>query len=169
MSSQICLTRNTFLTIMMKHRIWILNKSYISVLRRKCHICTTKYILPKYEVFAKGEPPVKFLRSLPSATKLRQVIFSQASVSHSVHGGGGVCFSACWIHPQAGTPPGRYTPRQVHPQACTPPPGRYIRLGRYIPPGRYTPPSDGHCTDGTHPTGMLSRLISSCCGFFERK
>ena len=58
-----------------------------------------------------------------------------APVCHSVHRRG------AW----AGTPLGRYTPRQVHPlgryttlagtppQAGTPPPGRYM------PPGRYTP------------------------------
>ena len=46
------------------------------------------------------------------------------------------------VHPQAGTPPGRYT----HPWAGTPP--RQCMLGY------------GQQADGTHPTGM-----HSCCNF----
>ena len=64
-----------------------------------------------------------------------KVIFSQASVSHSVHSGG--------VHPRAGTPPGqvhprgRCTPWQVHPLGrCTPWAG--------TPPT--PPPHDGHCS-----------------------
>ena len=51
-----------------------------------------------------------------------------------------------FYHPQAGTPhwagtpPGRYTPRQVHPRACT-------------------PLTTVTAADGTHPTVMLSRLL----------
>ena len=48
------------------------------------------------------------------------------------------------VHPLAGTPPSRYTPRQVHP------------LGRYTiwagtPPGRYTHPLAGTPQAGTFP------------------
>ena len=59
-------------------------------------------------------------------TKFSKIMFLHLSVSHSVHRVGGT-----W----AGTPPGRYTPRQVHPR------GRYTPspLCRYTPLGRYTP------------------------------
>ena len=67
-------------------------------------------------------------------------MFSQVSVCPQ----GGVCPIACWdthplgqVYPPAGTPPGRFTPRQVHLQAGTPP-GRYTP-GRY-PPGQVHPP-----------------------------
>ena len=61
------------------------------------------------------------------------VIFSQASVSHSVHGG--VCLSACWgtTSPQAGTP------WQVHPARTGTPPWAGTPCGQVHPPGRYTP------------------------------
>ena len=83
-----------------------------------------------------------------------KVIFSQASVSHSVHRRGG-CLPQCmlgytpcrytlWqVHLHAGTPPGRYTPMQVHPHAGT-------------TPRRTGIPSTVTAADGTHPTGMLS-------------
>ena len=66
-----------------------------------------------------------------------KVIFSQASVSHSVHGGG-VCLSACWD-----TPPRAGTPQQVHPPGST-------------PSLREAHPPTVTAADCTHPTGMLS-------------
>ena len=71
-----------------------------------------------------------------------KVIFSQTSVSHSVHGGVSAWVHA-GVHPQAGTLPGkvhplgRCTPGQVHPRQYTP--GQVHLLDRYTPPGRYTP------------------------------
>ena len=76
-----------------------------------------------------------------------KVIFSQASVSHSVHGGS-VCLSACWVCPPPektlplpGSTPLRSTPRS------TPPP----------------PPPMVTAANGTHPTGMLSSLVCTHC------
>ena len=95
-----------------------------------------------------------------------KVIFSQASVSHSVHRGG--CLSQCLL---GYTPPlGRYTPWQVHPPWQVPPwagtpPSRYTPWqvyppGRYTPPGRCNPPAPPPTTvtavDGAHPTGIRS-------------
>ena len=72
-------------------------------------------------------------------TKFAKVMFLHMSVSHSVHGWGGVpgqvpllAGTPPWADtplvgtppgrytPLAGTPPGRYTPWQVHPLAGTP-------------------------------------------------
>ena len=110
-----------------------------------------------------------------------KVMFSQACVKNSVHGG--VCLSACWD-----TPPWRQTPspRSRHPsleadtslcsqtpplEADTPPPGGRHPLGRhppleadpppgYTPPWRQNPPSPSGKTataaDGTHLAGMHS-------------
>ena len=72
-----------------------------------------------------------------------KVVFSQASVSHSVHSGG-VCLSACWDTP----------PRQVHPSQAGTPPGQ-IHPSRQVQP---PPPTTVTAADGTHPTGMLSCL-----------
>ena len=81
---------------------------------------------------------MELLVFLPSATKLRRLCFLQASV----HGGGGVCLSACWDTtpyqeqtPPEQTPPGADTPQSRHP-----------------PPHRDTVTT----ADGTHPTGMHS-------------
>ena len=73
-------------------------------------------------------------------TKFAKVMFSQASVSHSVHGGG-VCPKECWdIHtpgrhptPRQKHTPWADTPRQTPPFADTP------SLGRHPLPGQ-TPP-----------------------------
>ena len=78
---------------------------------------------------------VKFL--LPSACG--KVMFSQACVKNSIHGGGGA-----WCLPLS---LGVYTPRQ------TPPP-----LGRHPP----SPPETATAADGTHPTGMHSCLVCLC-------
>ena len=101
------------------------------------------------------EELVHFYRPQRSCGK---IIFSQASVSHSVHRGG-VCLGACWdLHTPSRYPPGRYTPREgtPHPQAVHP-------LGRYIPQARTPPTGQIHpspmtvtAVDGTYPTGMLS-------------
>ena len=114
-----------------------------------------------------------------------KVIFSQACVKNSVHGGGGegVCLSACWDTPQTRHPPPRdqaHPPEQTHPrdQAHTPEqtppgtrhtphppgPGTPPPQTRHTPPQRPgTPPPPGKQTAaygqraaGTHPTGMHS-------------
>ena len=66
-----------------------------------------------------------------------QVIFSQASVSHSVHGGG-VC-TQCMLG---------YTlpPRQVPP-------------GRYTPPGQVYPPGQVHPFGQVHPPWQVHPLL----------
>ena len=78
------------------------------------------------------------------------LLFSQASVSHSVHGGGCLLQCMLWYTPQAGTLQGGTPPMQVHPwtgthprqvpsqhvhpQAGTPPPPGYVHpLDRYTP------------------------------------
>ena len=91
------------------------------------------------------EELVHFYRPQRSCGK---IIFSQASVSHSVHRGG-VCLGACWdLHTPSRYPPGRYTPwaGTPHPPGSTPP-------GQVHPPGRYPPnwadtplPHDSHCS-----------------------
>ena len=61
-------------------------------------------------------------------TKFAKAMFLHLSVSHSVHRGGYLGrYPPGQVHP-----PGQAHPGQVHPQAGTP-------LGRYTPPGRYTP------------------------------
>ena len=91
-----------------------------------------------------------------------KVIFLHLSVIHSVHGGEGVCLSACWdtTPPRPGRHPlgpGRHPPgsgrhpqtRQTPPDQVDPPgPGRH-------PPGKHTP-AYGLPAAGTHPTGMHS-------------
>ena len=67
-------------------------------------------------------------------------MFLHLSVSHSVHRG-----EYLGRYPQAGIPPGRYTPRQVHLPLTGPgtPTSRYTPLGPGTPPsplGRGTPP-----------------------------
>ena len=87
-----------------------------------------------------------------------KVIFSQASVSHSVHRGMVSASMHAGIHPPKVTPPtppstyplGRYPPGRY-----TPPPPAGTPLGRYTQPGMYTPgqvhpldrytPHDSHC------------------------
>ena len=85
------------------------------------------------------EELVHFYRPQRSCGK---IIFSQASVSHSVHRGG-VCLGACWdLHTPSRYPPGRYTPSGRY----TPPPRQYTPWAgtspRQVPPqlSRYTPP-----------------------------
>ena len=90
-----------------------------------------------------------------------KVIFSEACIKNSVHGGG----VPGQVPPPAGTPP-----RQAHP------PGRYTPQGRYTPragtppwagtpPDRYTPQQCmlgySQQAGGTHPTGMHSFSICS--------
>ena len=84
-----------------------------------------------------------------------KVIFSQASVSHSVHRGG--CLSQCllgytpplgrytpWqVHPPWQVPLWAGTPQQVHPLAGIPP--RQVYPSRQVQPPR-PPPHDGHCS-----------------------
>ena len=67
-----------------------------------------------------------------------KVIFSQASVSHSVHGGASTSVHA-GIHP----PPGKHTPPpwEAHPPGSTHP---------------WEAPPTVTAADGTHRTGMLS-------------
>ena len=84
-----------------------------------------------------------------------KVIFSQVCVKNSVHGGEGVCLSACWdTHPpppRADTPLGADTPLDQ-----TPPPGTRHPPGTR-PPGPGTPldqaPSSrpGRSPPGTRP------------------
>ena len=71
-------------------------------------------------------------------TKFAKVMFLLLSVSHSVHGGGGVCPSACWDTPpdQRQTPPG-----------ATPPPGADTPLHSACWEIREQ-------AGGMHPTGM---------------
>ena len=63
-----------------------------------------------------------------------------------------------YTHPWAGTPPGRYPPRQVHP------PGRYTPQVGTHPLGRYTPRQCmlgyGQQAGATHPTGMHSSFFN---------
>ena len=113
-----------------------------------------------------------------------KVIFSEACVKNSVHGGGGYLGRySPWdqVPPRPGTPPGRYTPSdqvhppgsytpqdQVHPQDQVPP-GQVHNLDQVHPqrPGtppqtRYTPKHSGRYgkqAGSTHPTGMHSCLI----------
>ena len=66
---------------------------------------------------------------LPSATKLRQVMFLHLSVSHSVHRG--VCLSACWdTHNPGQTPPWADTLLGRHPPLADTPADVYCS-GRY--------------------------------------
>ena len=95
-----------------------------------------------------------------------KVIFSQACVKNSVHGGG-VCLSACWDTPQEHTPPRtRHTPREQTPRERTAPgvdPPDQAPPGSR-PPWEQTPPPPagkqtaayGQLAAGTHPTGMHS-------------
>ena len=97
-----------------------------------------------------------------------KVIFSQASVSHSVQGG---CIPACTgaDTPQADTPPGRHPPG--HPWADTPqgrhPPGRQPprqtpqadNLGQGSPPSRL--PLGRH-PQADNPPGQTHPLSSAC-------
>ena len=77
-------------------------------------------------------------------------------VCHSVHGGGGVCLSACWDMPPGpgttplgpGTPSGPCTP-QHHAPPSTEHAGRYSQ-----------------CVGGTHPTGLQSCLLKNICLLF---
>ena len=106
-----------------------------------------------------------------------KVIFSEACVKNSVHGGG-VEYLGKYppgrYTPQAGTSPGRYTPLagtppgQVHStqgrytHLAGTPPGRYTQPragtppGRYNPPGRYTHPGQVHPRAGTPTPGRYT-------------
>ena len=119
---------------------------------------------------------LKWIRLLPSATKLRRLCFYTCLSVILFTGVGGVPGQ---VAPPAGTPPSRYAPQQVPPWAGTPPrqvhpPDRYTPRqvhppagtpprSRYIPPGRYTPPPTPRQTatvaDGTHPTGKHSCFV----------
>ena len=88
-----------------------------------------------------------------------KVIFSQASVSHSVHGGGRIPACTRWsvsqhasggvAHPSDRHPRGRHPPGQTSPKSIPP-------LGRHPSPRESTPPPAATAADGTHTTGMLS-------------
>ena len=84
---------------------------------RSSHVLLTKLLAVKYKY-------------LPSATKLRQVIFLQASVIHSVHRG------VCQIPPRQTSPgqkpPARHFPGQTPPWADTPP--HPVHAGIHPPP-----------------------------------
>ena len=117
-----------------------------------------------------------------------KVIFSEACVKNSVHGGG----VPGQVHlPWAGTPPGRYTTqtgtqagtpsRQVHSPAGTPPqvyplagtpPGRQVHpLGRYpliryplvrYPPGQVPTPPQTQCMLGDTGNKRAVRILLEC-------
>ena len=94
-----------------------------------------------------------------------KVMFLHLSVSHSVHGGGGVPASVhARIPPQADTPgkhtilPGstpsrKHTSRNQTPPESTPPREAHP-LGSILPQEAH--PSTVTAVEGTHPTGMLS-------------
>ena len=113
-------------------------------------------------------------------TKFAKVMFSQASVSHSVHGGEGVCPKECWDihtprqtpHPQADTPPpGRHTPPGQTPPRQTPPFADTPSLGRH-PLHRQTPPSSKHyrirSTSWRHASYWNAFLLSDKFSFSKR-
>ena len=89
-----------------------------------------------------------------------KVIFSQACVKNSVHGGG-VCLSACWDPPRPGTPwEQQQTPPQTrHPPRTRPPQTRHTpqpcNPGIRHPPGTRPPRPGTRCTPPTmHPSGI---------------
>ena len=96
-----------------------------------------------------------------------KVIFSEACVKNSVHGG--VCLSACWdtTTPREQTPPRPGNPRaetpQQPPQGADPPSSRPPQTRHTpLPPGADSPIGAEHagrygqCVGDTHPTGMQS-------------
>ena len=101
-------------------------------------------------------------------------MFLHLSVSHSVHRGSTWAGTAPrqvpqgrytpylagtppgQVHPQAGTPPGRYTPWQVHPRAGKAP------LWQVPPLGRYNPPESSACWEIRATSG---RYTSYCNAF----
>ena len=101
----------------------------------------------------------------PYLPKLRHgKIFTGVCQSFCPQGEG--CLPQCMLGyiPQAGTPPSRqvhtpgqvHTPWQVHPQAGTPP-CRYT-LGRYTGPSRYTPQQVHTSLGQVHPPGRYIPL-----------
>ena len=106
-----------------------------------CEMKNTECISEDFSMFF----TCKFFIITVSNSSCGKVMFSQACVKNSVHGGG-VCPIACWdIHTPTGQTPPRpgptLCPRQTHP------------LG--------TPPQMATAADGKHPTGMhsCSRII----------
>ena len=95
---------------------------------------TLRDVINKWAVCILLECILLFL--LPSATKLRRLCFYWHL---SVHGGGGVCLSACWDT----TPPGADTPQRRHPPEQTPPGSRHAPRSRHTPQEQ-TPPWSRH-------------------------
>ena len=81
-----------------------------------------------------------------------KVIFSQASVSHSVHGG---CLPQCMLG---------YTPKQTLPLPGSTSPQKHTLPEAHPRP----PPPMVTATDGTHPTGMVSSLVCTRCQWSPR-
>ena len=74
-----------------------------------------------------------------------KVIFSQVCVKNSVHGGEGVCLSACWDTPSPEQPP----PRSIHPPEQTPLQDQACPWSRHLP--RTRPPGSSPPRDQTPP------------------
>ena len=106
-------------------------------------------------------------------------MFLHLSLSHSVHGGGGL--PQCMLGYTTHHHPGQTPPRQTPPGRPPPPPGGYCcgcwdtppttPLGRHPPdtppPGRHPPPPARYCSGGTHPTGMQSCLMVKSNFFYK--
>ena len=119
---------------------------------------------------------------LPAATKLGQVIFSQACVKNSVHGGVSASGHAGIHPPGPGTPPTRHPPDQApHPPDQAPPrdqarpsPRTRHPPDQADPPGVAAPPlgkqtaACGQRAAGTHPTGIHSCLKMVLIDFMEK-
>ena len=89
-----------------------------------------------------------------------KVIFSQACVKNSVHGG---CLPQCMLGytPQEQTPGSRHPPPAADtPLGPDPPQDQTPRSRHHPPPGKQTA-AYGQRAAGTHPTGMHSCLL---CG-----
>ena len=106
--------------------------------RNICHICGKNFGLRGH---VKGHLRVSVVHRIFTVRKRScgKVMFSQACVKNSVHGGG--------VYPTMHL--GRHRPpRPVHAGIHTP-------LGRH-PPGAHPPPPTATATGGTHPTGIHS-------------
>ena len=99
-----------------------------------------------------------------------KVIFSEACVKNSVHGGGGVCLSACWdtppweqTPPQEHMPPrSRHPPWSRNPPGADTPPGAYTPWSRHPhPPGSRPPRADTHTPEQTPPPGADCSIRST--------